>query len=286
MKSLKKILLFCLGVMILMTAFNSCESNEKKEKRQVNRSFRTLEECINSKDSTIFKGMFNSIGNSSLNDPDIDQLFTIFPSGITSYPTPYDDYFTVTDWMESGSYGKNICWSREIINNSTGEHFGISVLERVVDWDTEDLGFIRLIIYPVTELANNQFLRPTTNGRMAFSARLLSMGMFPFSRQRQRYCFSLRQYCTARASFVPPLTGISFSHAKSPSRTGFNRSCRCSCFSVAVRGFFICAPRPSLPSNSRSSRKISLQSSTPLAATLLASKDLSVGRASTNFRRA
>ena len=151
MKSLKKILLFCLGVMILMTAFNSCESNEKKEKRQVNRSFRTLEECINSKDSTIFKGMFNSIGNSSLNDPDIDQLFTIFPSGITSYPTPYDDYFAVTDWMESGSYGKNICWSREIINNSTGEHFGISVLERVVDWDTEDLGFIRLIIYPVEE---------------------------------------------------------------------------------------------------------------------------------------
>ena len=68
----------------------------------------------------------------------------------------------------------------------------------------------------------------------------------------------MRQYCTARASFVPPLTGISFSHAKSPSRTGFNRSCRCSCFSVAVRGFFICAPRPSLPSNSRSSRKISI----------------------------
>ena len=27
----------------------------------------------------------------------------------------------------------------------------ISVLERVVDWDTEDLGFIRLIIYPVEE---------------------------------------------------------------------------------------------------------------------------------------
>ena len=37
---------------------------------------------------------------------------------------------------------------------------------------------------------------------------------------------------------------ISASHAKSPSRTGFNRSCRCSCFSIAVRGFFICAPQP------------------------------------------
>ena len=39
MKSLKKILLFCLGVVMIMMFFNSCESNEKKEKRHVNEAF-------------------------------------------------------------------------------------------------------------------------------------------------------------------------------------------------------------------------------------------------------
>lgn len=149
MKSLKNILLFCLGVVMIMMFFNSCESNEQKDKRHVDESFQSLEECINSKDSAKFKEMFNSIGCASLNDSDIDQLFTIFSSGIVSNPTPYDDYFTETDWIESDSYSKNICWSREIINNATGEHFGISVLERITDQTTEDLGIIRLIIYPI-----------------------------------------------------------------------------------------------------------------------------------------
>ena len=149
MKSLKKILLFCLGVVMIMMFFDSCESNEKKEKRHVNEAFHSLEECINSADSDKFKEMFHSIGYASLNNSDIDQLFTMFSSGIVSNPTPYDDYFTVTDWIESDSYGKNICWSREIINNATGEHFGISVLERITDQHNEDLGIIRLIIYPI-----------------------------------------------------------------------------------------------------------------------------------------
>ena len=149
MKSLKKILLFCLGVVMIMMFFNSCESNEKKEKRHVNEAFHSLEECINSADSDKFKEMFHSIGYASLNNSDIDQLFTMFSSGIASNPTPYDDSFTVTDWIESDSYGKNICWSREIINNATGEHFGISVLERITDQHNEDLGIIRLIIYPI-----------------------------------------------------------------------------------------------------------------------------------------
>ena len=149
MKSLKKMLLFCLGVVMIMMFFNSCESNEKKEKRHVNEAFHSLEECINSTDSDKFKDLFNSIGYASLNDSDIDQLFTMFPSGIVSTPTPYDDYFTVTDWIESDSYGKDICWSREIINNVTGKHFGISVLERITDQTAEDLGIIRLIIYPI-----------------------------------------------------------------------------------------------------------------------------------------
>ena len=130
-------------------SFNSCGSNEKKEKQHVNESFQSLEECINSKNSAKFKEMFNSIGCASLNNSDIDQLFTIFPSGIISNPTPYDDYFTVTDWVESNSYGKNICWSREIINNATEERFGISILECITDQHTEDLGIIRLIVYPI-----------------------------------------------------------------------------------------------------------------------------------------
>ncbi len=88
-----------------MSFFNSCESNEQKGKKQVNESFQSLEECINAKDKTGFKKMFNSIGSSSLNDSDIDQLFATFPSGITLNKTPYDDYFTVTDWIESDSYG-------------------------------------------------------------------------------------------------------------------------------------------------------------------------------------
>lgn len=73
---------------------------------------------------------------------------------------------------------------------------------------------------------------------------------------------------------------------KGPSRIGFNRSCRWFCLSFAVRESFTCAPRSSLPSNSRSSRKISLQSSTPFAAALSASKALSMGNASANFRLA
>ena len=58
MKSLKKILLLCLGVVMIMMFFSSCESNEKKEKQHVNESFQSLEECINSTDSTKLKEMF------------------------------------------------------------------------------------------------------------------------------------------------------------------------------------------------------------------------------------
>ena len=148
MKSLKKILLFGLGVVLIMMFFNSCESNETKEKRHAYESYQKLEECINSKDSATFREMFNSIGCSSLKDSDIDQLFAMFPLGITLNPTPYDDYLTVTDWIESGFYGKQICWSREIINNATGEHLGISASECVIDQRTKDLGIIRIVMYP------------------------------------------------------------------------------------------------------------------------------------------
>lgn len=151
MKSLKKILLFGLGVVLIMMFFNSCESIETKEKRHAYESYQKLEECINSKDSATFREMFNSIGCSSLKDSDIDQLFAMFPSGIISNPTPYDDELSVTNWIESGFYGKQICWSREIINNATGEHFGISTLECVIDQRTKDLGIIYIVMYPVEE---------------------------------------------------------------------------------------------------------------------------------------
>ena len=149
MKSLKKILLSCLGVVMIMMFFNSCESNEKKEKRHVDESFQSLEECINSKDSAKFKEMFNSIGCASLNDSDIEQLFTMFPSGIVSNPTPYDDYFTVTYWKNDNYSDKDICWAREIVDNASGELYGISVLEYTSDALDEGLGIIRLIIYPI-----------------------------------------------------------------------------------------------------------------------------------------
>ena len=44
---------------------------------------------------------------------------------------------------------------------------------------------------PLTELANNQFLRPTTNGRITFSARLLSTGIcHPQGNGKDRYFHS------------------------------------------------------------------------------------------------
>ena len=44
---------------------------------------------------------------------------------------------------------KDICWAREIVDNATGELYGISVLEYTSDVPDEDLGIIRLIIYPI-----------------------------------------------------------------------------------------------------------------------------------------
>ena len=76
---------------------------------------------------------------------------------------------------------------------------------------------------------------------------------------------------------------LEFSHAKKPSKTGFNRSCRCVYLSFGVSASFIFLPSESFPSNSLSSLNISLQSFTPFAAALSASKVLSVGNASTNF---
>lgn len=44
---------------------------------------------------------------------------------------------------------------------------------------------------PLAVLLKSQFLRPTVNGLIAFSARLLSMGTSPSSRNVYRYFFSL-----------------------------------------------------------------------------------------------
>jgi len=93
------------------------------------------------------KKMFNSVGASSLNESDIEDLFNLFPSGITLIETPHDDYLAAMDWIGDGGYGKNIYWGREIIDNETGERFGMSVLECTEDWTNEDLGIIGLIFY-------------------------------------------------------------------------------------------------------------------------------------------
>jgi hypothetical protein len=68
---------------------------------------------------------------------------------IVSNPTPYDDYFTVTYWKNDNYSDKDICWAREIVDNATGKLYGISVLEYTSDAPDEDLGIIRLIIYPI-----------------------------------------------------------------------------------------------------------------------------------------
>ena len=57
---------------------------------------------------------------------------------------------------------------------------------------------------PLTEAENSQFFRPTQKDRMAFSARLLSMGTSGDSRNRTRYFFSDIRYPTALASLLPP----------------------------------------------------------------------------------
>jgi hypothetical protein len=61
----------------------------------------------------------------------------------------YDDYFTVTYWINGNCSDKNICWTREIVNNATGEMYGISVLEYTSNESDEDVGIIRLIVYPI-----------------------------------------------------------------------------------------------------------------------------------------
>ena len=54
---------------------------------------------------------------------------------------------------------------------------------------------------PLAVLLKSQFLPPTVNGLIAFSARLLSMGTSPSSRNVYRYFFSLSVYLTASTYF-------------------------------------------------------------------------------------
>ena len=147
MKSFKKILLLCLSAILCNFFFNSCEASVDADKMHAKESFQLLEECIDSKNAVKLKKMFNSVGTSSLNESDIEDLFNLFPSGITLIETPHDDYLAAMDWIGDGGYGKNIYWGREIIDNETGERFGMSVLECTEDWTNEDLGIIGLIFY-------------------------------------------------------------------------------------------------------------------------------------------
>ena len=148
MKTIKKMLLLFLGLLSFVMFFSSC-SVEEKENRLVRESFQSLQQCINDKNATEFKAQFNSVGKSALNESDIEALFEIFPSGVTPCEAPYDDYSQVVDWVEDGNYVKNIYWARRVIENTTETTFCISALECTNDWSNEDLGIIRLIIYPL-----------------------------------------------------------------------------------------------------------------------------------------
>lgn len=151
MSSFKKILLLGLGVILCMMFLNSCDTKEEKDKRHARETFRSIESCINEKNLIGFKDLFNSLGSSELVEADIEDLFSLFSSGITLNERPYDDYLTVTDWVDNGSYGKTICWAREITNNETGEKFILSVLECTDDGSEDDVGIIRLILYSVDD---------------------------------------------------------------------------------------------------------------------------------------
>lgn len=54
---------------------------------------------------------------------------------------------------------------------------------------------------PLAVLLKSHFLRPTVNGLIAFSARLLSMGTSPSSKNVYRYFFSLSVYLMGRSLF-------------------------------------------------------------------------------------
>ena len=147
MKSFKKIFLLCLSLILCNFFFNSCESDPYADSRHAKESFQLIKECIDSKNAVELKKMFNSVGASSLNESDIEDLFNLFPSGITLIETPHDDHVIETKSIGEGVYIKDICWGREIIDNETGERFGMSVLECTEDWTNEDLGIIGLIFY-------------------------------------------------------------------------------------------------------------------------------------------
>ena len=72
---------------------------------------------------------------------------------------------------------------------------------------------IALASAPFTEVENSQLRLPTHIGRIAFSARLLSIGISPDSRNWHRYLFSFFAYCTAFARFEPPAGYTVSSHA-------------------------------------------------------------------------
>lgn len=93
---------------------------------------------------------------------------------------------------------------------------------------------IALHFAPRSVLLNSQFLRPTANGLIVFSVRLLSIGTFPSSKKVQRYFFSFSAYLTALASLPFPLTFCSSSHEKKESSKGFTFTRRCLYRSVDV----------------------------------------------------
>lgn len=151
MTFLKKILSLCLGVMLCMCFFNACESTETQDKRHAKECYESIVKCINDKNISGFKALFNSVGSAALKEADIELMFSTFSSGITTDETMGDDSLVVTDWVEGDSYGKTVNWGHVIINNETGERFIISGLQCTDDWTNEDLGIIWLVLCSVDD---------------------------------------------------------------------------------------------------------------------------------------
>ena len=138
---------------------------------------------------------------------------------------------------------------------------------------------------PLTESQNNQFLRPTTKGLTAFSARLFEMAISGCSRNLSRYFLSLIVYVTAFLNDSVLASTVDI-HSKNSSTTVFDSVFLRFIFSSLGKGSPVRLPSASFPAYSRSSAKSLSIYSIAFAATDVFQRDLSFGSASIYLRLA
>ena len=153
----KKILSLCLGVMVCMFFFNSCKSTEQKNLEISKQTFQSIKFSINENNGESLKSLFSTQGSSDLSEEDIKSVLSVFSSGITECETPYDDSLLVIDGIENDNYVKSIEWSREIIDNATGNKYVLTVLECTNNWsNANNVGIVRFTLYAIEN--ENDFL--------------------------------------------------------------------------------------------------------------------------------